>query len=191
VISSYFPLAFGILTCSVCFGQSVSIGAVGGGMASNDLGNPWLKSVSMRYTIGPQLDIGLPLGFGIEADALYRHQGYQITFNTYPEQFATSWEFPLLLKKSLPFPVVKPFAEAGWAPRLLQGTSYYPGSTTSHGLVIGGGVEFGIGRLHLAPEARYTRWNNNPVLAIIPNGPSPYLSANQVDVLLGISWKLR
>ena len=83
-------------------------------MVSNDLGNPWLKSVSTRYVIGPELDIGLPFGFAIEVDALYRRQGYQVIFNNgYGEQYATSWEFPFLLKKSFPFPAVKPFAEGG------------------------------------------------------------------------------
>lgn len=186
---SYFWMAAAILTCPACFGQSVSMGGIGGGMVSNDLGGQWLKSVSKRYVIGPQLDIGLPLGFGIEVDALYRHQGYQTTFRlAYPEQYATSWEFPFLLKKSLPFPVVKPFAEAGWAPRALQSNW---SSTVTHGFVIGGGVEFGIGRLRLAPAVRYTRWNDTPILLVIPDGPSPQLTANQVDVLLGISWKLR
>lgn len=52
-------------------------------------------------------------------------------------------------------------------------------------------MQFGIGRLQLAPAVRYTRWNNSPVLLVIPNGPSPQLSANQVDVLLAVSWKLR
>ena len=189
VLRSYFWMAVAILTCPVCFGQPLSIGVIGGGMVSNDLGGQWLKSVSMRYVIGPQLDIGLPLGFGIEIDGLYRNQGYQTTFNAaYSEQYATSWEFPVLLKKSLSFPVVKLFAEAGWAPRVLQ-TSWK--STLTQGFVIGGGVEFRIARLCLTPAVRYTRWNDRPILLVIPNGPSPTLTANQVDVLLGISWKLR
>ena len=160
-------------------------------MVSNDLGNPWLKSVSTRYVIGPELDIGLPFGFGIEVDALYRRQGYQVIFNNgYGEQYATSWEFPFLLKKSFPFPTVKPFAEGGWAPRALEGTNY-TSSTTSQGFVVGGGVQFGIGRLRLAPTIRFTHWNDSPFLLVIPDRPSPQLTANQTDVLLGISWKTR
>lgn len=160
-------------------------------MVSNDLSNQWLDSVSTRYAIGPELDIGLPLGFGIEVDALYRHEGYKINFYPqYAEQYATSWEFPLLLKKSLSFPGIKPFVEAGYAPRALRGTSYTE-ATTSHGFVIGGGVQFGIGRLRLAPVVHYTLWNNSPVLLVIADGPSPQLTANQVDILVGISWKLR
>jgi hypothetical protein len=192
IVRFSFCLTAGILTGSVCFAQSVSIGLIGGGMVSNDLGNPWLSSVSPRYAIGPQVDIGLPLGFGVEVDALYRHEGYNLPqFPAYSELYATSWEFPLLLKKSLPFPVVKPFVEAGYAPRRLEGTSYYTSATTSQGLVIGGGVQVGIGRLRLEPAVRYTHWNNSPALLVIADGPSPQLSSNQVDLLLGISWKLR
>ena len=178
----------GLLTCSVCCGQPILIGVIGGEMVSNDLNNQWLQSVSTRYAIGPKLDIGLPFGLGIEVDMLYRNQGYQLPdYPEYSEQHATSWEFPFLLKKSLAFPLVKPFAEAGYAPRVLDANG---GSTASHGLVLGGGVELGIGRLRLEPAIRYTHWRNTPVLLVIPNGPSPQLSANQVDVLLGISLKL-
>jgi hypothetical protein len=190
-VRPYFWITAGALICSICCGQSLSIGAIGGGMVSNDLSNPWLSSVSARYTFGPQVDIGLPFGLGIEADALYRHEGYQVTFAPgYGELYATSWQFPILLKKTLgPFPIVKPFVEGGWAPRVLESTSY-ASSTSSQGLVIGGGARVGIGRLHLEPEIRYTHWNNSPTLLVIPNGPSPQLSSNQVDLLLGISWKL-
>ena len=180
-----------ILSGSLCWGQSVSAGVIGGAMVSNDLGNVWLSSVSTRYAVGPQLDIGLPFGFGFEADALYRHEGYEITFNSCcPGLYATSWQFPLLLKKTLGVPFIKPLLEAGYAPRRIEATAY-GGPFTSHGVVIGGGARLAIGRLQLEPVVRYTRWNNNPVLAVIPNGPSPYLSANQVDLLLGVSWKFR
>jgi hypothetical protein len=189
---SYIWMAAGVLTCSVCLGQSVAVGVIGGGMISNNLGNPWLSSVSTRYVVGPQLDIGLPLGFEVEADLLYRHEGYQVTFDRpFFADYATSWEVPILLKKYLPFPVVKPFVEGGYAPRRLEATTYYTNSTTSHGLVLGGGAELRIGRLRLAPCLRFTHWNNSPVLVVIGNGPTPQLSANQVDLLLGISWKLR
>jgi len=188
IMCAYSWIAAGILTCSVCFGQSISIGCIGGGMATNDLNGQWVTSVSTRYIVGPELNIGLPLGFRFEVDALYRHENYQALGGSmqYPR---TSWEFPLLLKKSLPFPVVKPFVEAGYAPRTMRGVDIYP--SVSHGLVIGGGVEFGIGRLRLSPAVRYTYWNNAPTLLVFFDGPTISLTQNQADILLGISWKLR
>jgi hypothetical protein len=158
-------------------------------MLTNDLNNQWVDSVSSRYAIGPQLDIGLPLGFGIEVDALYRHESYQPSFGVSQQYERTSWEFPFLLKKTLlPFPVVKPFVEAGYAPRTMESIGY-PG--VSHGLVIGGGVEFRIGRLRLSPAIRYTHWDNAPAVLVFSDGPTINLTQNQVDALVGISWKLR
>jgi hypothetical protein len=176
-----------VLTGSVCFGQSVSIGGIGGGMLTNDLNGPWVTGVSMRYVIGPALNIGLPLGFGLEADAPYRHVSYRTIF--IPESPRTSWEFPLPLKKSFALPVVKPFIEGGYAPRVMPGT--YASPNVSHGLVIGGGAEFRIGRLCLSPAIRYTHWNNAPAGLVITQGPTINLTQNQADILLGISWKLR
>jgi len=185
---SYVCIAAAILTCSVCSGQSVSIGGIGGGMLTNDLNDQWVSSVSMRYVIGPELNIGLPLGFGIEADALYRHESFRTLF--VPEQSPrNSWEFPLLLKKDFPFPAIKPFVEGGYAPRVIEGTYAYP--SLSHGLVVGGGVEFEIGRLRLSPAVRYTHWNNATAVLAVPEGPTINLTQNQADLVLGISWKIR
>jgi len=60
----------------------------------------------------------------------------------------------------------------------------------SLGIVAGGGVQFGIGRLRLAPEVRYTYWNSTPINLSFGDGPSYASNQQQVDVLLGISWKI-
>lgn len=186
---AYFWIFVLLLTSSICFGQSISIGGIGGGMLTNDLNNQWVDRVSSRYAIGPQLDIGLPLGFGVEVDALYRHESYQPSFGVSEQYERTSWEFPFLLKKTLlPFPVVKPFVEGGYAPRTMESMGY-PG--VSHGLVIGGGVEFRIGRMRLSPAIRYTHWDNAPAVLVFADGPTINLTQNQVNALVGISWKLR
>jgi len=158
-------------------------------MVSNDLGGQWTDDVSARYTIGPELDIGLPLGFGIEADGLYRHESYEVPeFTNSTVWGRDSWEFPILLKKYLPFPVVKPFVEGGWVPRDVVSQTF--SQHTSQGLAIGGGIRIGIGRLHLSPVLRYTHWNNSLSLLSIPNGPEISLSSNQMDLLVGVSWRL-
>lgn len=194
----------GFLTGCVCFGQSISLGVIGGARVGDDLTGAGVTSVSKHYVVGPALDIGLPLGFGIEVDALYRHEGFQGYFNSgLIEERANSWEFPLLLKYRLPVPIVKPFAEVGYAPRVMNGSIvtdiYSPPSTftsgehlpDSQGLVIGGGVQFAIGRLRLSPGVRYTHWNNTPIVGTFGNGPSWESTQNQVDILVGIKWKIR
>ena len=123
-------LAASALTCSISFGQSLAIGAIGGVRATDDMAGVAATSVSGRYVVGPQLDIGLPFSFGIEVDALYRHLGYNASYGNgnYTANLherAHSWEFPMLLKYRLPFPLVKPFVEAGYAPRVIQAPTGY------------------------------------------------------------------
>jgi hypothetical protein len=202
-----------LLACSVCFGQSLSIGIAGGAGTTDDLTGAGATSVSKRYVLGPALDIGLPFRFGIEVDALYRREGYQSAFgnfayNSFTDERANSWEFPMLLKYHLPFAVIKPFVEAGYAPRVIQGsislnyTQLFPPSAfqhvtnstnwpTSHGFVAGGGIQFGVGRLGISPALRYTHWNNTAISGFYGDGPSWRSTQNQVDILLGIAWKIR
>src|ERR1035438_4172344 len=121
---------FLIVAASVCFGQGFSIGAIGGGRVTDDLTGAGATSVSKRYAIGPTVEVGLPRRLAVEFDALYRREGYQTAFgnfayNVYSDERANSWEFPILLKYRLPVPVVKPFVEVGYAPRVI------PGSITS------------------------------------------------------------
>jgi len=194
------------LTGCGCFGQSVSVGVIGGARVTDDLTGAGATSVSKRYVVGPALDIGLPFGLGVEVDALYRREGFQSSFSNSIYERANSWEFPMLLKYKLPFPLAKPFVEAGYAPRVIHGSISYlntavsppvPLSTSSEhwpasqGLVVGGGVQFAVGRLRVSPGLRYTHWNNTPITVVIHDGPSWESTQNQVDILVGIEWKIR
>lgn len=201
------------LTCCACAGQSVSIGVTGGVRPTDDVSS-YVIPESRRYVIGTSVELELPLNFAIEVDALYHRQGYQYVAppliglsGLYRErERANTWEFPIMLKYKLPVPVVKLFVEAGLAPRRIAGTandefvvfSAYSapppptfGSTkidsSSLGVVAGGGVQFSLGRLRVSPEARYTYWTSAPVLGSAGAPPSQ----SQVDVLVGIGWKLR
>ena len=168
----------------------------------------WAAAESRRYIIGPSVDLSLPLRFSIEVDALYHRVGYQAhvffpigdsgIFSEH--QRANSWEFPLLLKRDLR---AKTFVEAGLTPRRITGTtadisyqfsaySTLPLIYTSAkvdsiclGVAAGGGVRFSVGRLRISPEARYTFWTSPPNL-----GPALSGSQSQVDILVGIGWKL-
>jgi hypothetical protein len=83
-------------------------------------------SGSRNFLIGPTLELQLPLGLSVETDALYRRLSVNILETTSLSGFANflldtvalssrinSWEFPVLAKYRLPFPVVKPYLEAG------------------------------------------------------------------------------
>jgi len=116
-----------MVTGCICYGQSLSVGAVGGARVTDDLSGAGATSVSKRYVVGPALDIDLPLGLGVEVDALYRREGFQSSFSNAfigvsSEERANSWEFPILPKYKLPIPLAKPFLEAGYAPRVIHGS---------------------------------------------------------------------
>jgi hypothetical protein len=203
---------------AACYGQSISLGAIGGARLTDDVTGAGAISASKGYVVGPALAIGLPLGFGLEADALYRRQGYQaeggnIFGSSFEDERANSWEFPLLASYRLPEGKLKPFLEIGFAARVIHGSvtytsvcyyclglspqpiighgSYRINWPQSKGIVVGGGVTFRAGRLQLAPTVRYTHWNNAAVSGYFGDGASWQSAQDQADLLVGISWRIR
>jgi len=215
-------------TCCICAAQSISIGGIGGGRLTDDVqsshtpesnvvaGVPVFQLQSRFYEIGPTLEIGLPHGFSLEADAIYHRQGFFYTFYHDTQYFThgerdNTWEFPVLLKYRLPFPAIQPFVEAGVSPRTMHGqsngtlqfdvvtlgapslTSFPADYSPTVGFVAGGGVRFNIGHLRISPQLRYTRWFTTPISGMDGNivGGTFASNLNQVDVLVGIGWRLR
>jgi hypothetical protein len=71
-------------------------------------------------------------------------------------------------------------------------SSNYPWpSVVSHGLVAGVGAEAAIGGLLIAPEIRYTRWNKDVINEQGSQGYRVNAGVNQVQVLVGVSWRTR
>lgn len=204
-----------LLAAGSCCAQRIGFGIKGGVRATDDIDSYSAESESKRYVIGPMIDVALPLGFGVEVDALYRRTGFRTGNGGFWGSFqaryrANTWEFPMLLKYRLPLPFVKPYAEVGYAPRHIAGsytsvgysvdvptgtrTFYGPSRSdwrpdVSHGLITGAGVEFGGQHLRIAPEFRYTRWNNDPINSYGSQGYRVNAAVNQVDVLIGIIWR--
>ncbi len=187
----------------------VKLGTVPGDVYTSRLGGH--IDESKRYTVGPSLDVELWKGLGVEFDALYRRIGFDASRDYveayYARQRGNSWEFPLLAKYRLPVSeVVRPFVGAGFAWRKTTGSGYtqqmvwaHPGDDlsrrpyeadypTTHGAVVGGGVEFNAKHLRIAPEFRYTHWTK-PFHDVHYGSVIEYSEQNQVQILLGISWK--
>ena len=137
-----------------------------------------------RYTIGPQIELHLPAGLGIEVDALYKSVAYR---ESRGEVSGNVWEFPLLLKSRLLPGPVKPYLEAGVAFRkfseLTGVLTFNPGDNISPGLVLGGGVEVKALIIRVSGEVRYTRFTSDGSF------PAPLkFNKNQAEVLFGITF---
>jgi hypothetical protein len=185
-----------------------------GGLRAMDDFQYAATSESRRYVVGPAATLALPLGFAIHFEALYRRQGYSTgngtpLYTSFIREADNVWGFPLLARYRIPSPHIRPFAEAGWAPRITHGaedvsgcylssqTAYtcYSGRShtawpTTHGAVVGGGLYFTAGRFEFAPEIRYTHWNHQNIYGYFGDGPNYGSSQNQVDILVGIRFRL-
>jgi len=213
-----FAFIFGGLTTAAS-GQHLAVGVKGGVPLLDAFEGPSFVSDlfnqehytfnTKRYTVGPAVDVSLPLKLRFEADALYTRLDYDSTVMgvdsfTRSATRANSWQFPMLLKKEIPVERVQPFGDIGYALRHVSGTSHIVdrflpppfiidqtvdpaelAHTWVNGFVVGGGLAFQAGPLKFSPEVRYTRWAD-------PNFRSSngafQSNLNQADFLLGIAW---
>ncbi len=195
-----------LMACPILmWAQFVSFGVKGGVPLTSAFdtartGNIAYLSGTKRYLVGPAFELRLPLGLGVELDALYKRLNYE---STTAEQTAhttvNSWEFPLLFKLRSSSPGISPYVAAGPSFRHLSGLRQFVSdrfgifsetadpaeldNRFSSGFAVGGGLEIGS-RFRLAPEIRYTRWAwDNFQSPLLPQFRS---SPNQLDFLLGI-----
>ncbi len=187
------------LLCPAAFGQMLSYGVRGGAPLTGaySSGNSvQVISGSKGYLVGPMLELHLPFGLGLEADALYRPLPdlVQVNQNTVESLSSNSgsWEFPILAKYHfLPLPIVKPYIDAGPSFRTVSGNE---GNFSTAGFTLGAGVEVKLLRLRVEPEFRYIRWGADKTPGYgqsIPAGPSaaPVPSnQNQVEFLVGLAF---
>ena len=68
-----------LFASGLCCAQQIGFGIKSGVRASDDIDSYYAGSESKRYVLGPMLDVTLPLGFGVEVDALYRRTGFRIS----------------------------------------------------------------------------------------------------------------
>ena len=186
------------------FAQSpfpISLGIKGGSALTNafsdqitQAGNISTRTYSPKrdYIVGPMLEVHLPMGISVEGDALYRPLNLNSDFITVPGTGSTtshnvnSWEFPILLKYHVGFPIVKPFIEVGPS---FRHVSEFPGDSphlSTKGLAMGVGVEAKALFVRFAPELRYTHWgsDSNPSTSFF----NPNSNSNQLEFLIGISF---
>jgi hypothetical protein len=178
--------------------QNISVGAIGGApftdvvssVNQNDLA---FLPRSTNFTIGPSIQINLPLNLRFEADALYRPYSFSTTTVTLSGNgsytvSAMDWNFPFLLQYRFKTPVLKPFVEAGVAfdhladiSSAAQNITSGPGTLlrrSNASVVLGGGVDVKIPFMRLSAELRYSHLGSPDFQAIS--------NTNQAEVLLGV-----
>jgi opacity protein-like surface antigen len=204
-------LRFLVLTVFVVPAEAQTLSL--GGKAGATLSDPFILNSStsssnnysvnpQRYLFGPTFELGLPLQFVFEADALYKRLEYvsfPFGFNSFQASTtANSWEFPLLLKRSFLSGISRPFGDVGASFRHVGGTTTFSNTafqatqdplelthSWSTGVVAGGGVDFSYGSIHVSPEIRYTRWgtaNFNSSNGVLGS------NLNSLDLIIGVTF---
>lgn len=129
--------------------------------------------------LGPMVEVRLPFGLGIEANALYRRWDAKGVLNS---GSASTWEFPIYAKLRAPGVIIHPYAGAGMNFQRLGDLGKFLGGasvdSSRRGFLGAGGLEFKVPHVRISPELRFTRWNAS----------GPLRSSNQVDFLIGLSF---
>jgi hypothetical protein len=190
-----------LLVCQTAFAQLFSVGVRGGvpftgafaDVTTTSSGSEFVReySASDEYLVGPMIELHLPFGLAVEADALYHPLDLSQQINNGTGTFSNStlinsWEFPIVAKYHfLPLPLVKPFVEAGPSFRATGSavSSYF----SKAGFTIGGGVEIKLLRFRLEPELRYIRWGSDANTGNPYAAPAPS-NLNQVEFLVGFAF---
>jgi hypothetical protein len=193
-----------LLFSAAAFSQPFGFGIKGGVPMTDFLdatsqSGPALSYIAStnRYVVGPMAELRLPFGLGIEVNALYRHYSFDSTGAVVSSTSTGAWEFPLVGKYKFKAPIVHPYIEAGVAWDKLSGltqTITSVGTISSpaqlhkdvtHGIVFGGGVEVKALVIRIAPQIRFTRWNDHHFL-----DPAGLLKSNlnQAEFLVGITF---
>src|SRR5947209_4810313 len=111
-----------MLAAPLAFAQTFSFGVKAGArlMEAFDTArnaNSTYASLGKSYTVGPVIQIGLPLRLAVEVDALYKRVGYAQILggltDGYIRTSGNSWEFPVLLKYRFTSSRVRPYVSGG------------------------------------------------------------------------------
>ena len=171
------------LFARVATGQPVSVGVTVGVPFGDPYSLPGREFVidKQQWTIGPTIEFNLPLRLAIGIDAMYQPLSARGGTSIEGAPFtatgsASRWDVPIYLKYRLgDWPVVRPFVAGGggvgvaWGSFERRGNGPLFGLATvvrrdlnevGGGVLVGGGVEFKLGRLKIAPEIRYTNWQS-------------------------------
>src|ERR1700684_686219 len=113
-----------------------------------------LTASSNSYTLGPFVEVRLPLHLSVEADALYSG----LHFNNLTGSASTGqWDFPIVAKYKLLKGPIKPYVEGGLDFSHLSDAKNFlvANHNSNFGIVLGAGVEIHALVMRISPEIRY------------------------------------
>ncbi len=189
-----------LLYSGVLYGQHITFGVESGIPLTDAFSNQTTEGVdtfvhsfsqSKNYIIGPVVELGLPLGFAVEVEAMYRPLNLTIDSTIEPQPTTTSvsnitsWEFPILGKYYFfHTPGLHPYVEAGPIFRAVGSQASY---LSKSGVALGGGVNIQIWKLRFMPELRYERWGHDAAVSV-PGFIAALSNVNQAEFLIGIGF---
>ncbi len=165
--------------------QPLGLGLIVGSTLTNAVTSVETASIPNSHTflVGPYIEMRLPLGLSIEADALY----YPGLFSNVTGGGGSLWQFPLLLKLGIPLGPIKPFIEGGPSYSHLSDVKTVTDilHTNNYGITLGAGIEIRIKAFRISPEVRY-----NGVLWSSVSSPAGLFTAkhNQAVIQVGIGF---
>ncbi len=148
-------LVFTALACAPrAVAQPLGIGVKLGTTLTDAISSAQSASLPQSDTliVGPYLELRLGNAFAIEADALYLPGLYSNTAGG-----GSVWQFPILAKFRLLSGPIAPYLEGGPSYSHLSDVKTLPDllHSSNYGLVLGGGIEFKVAHIRIAPEIRY------------------------------------
>ncbi len=189
---------FSLLMADITEAQNISYG-VRGGIPLNDAFNVAVKAVdpvtraqidakvaTNRLVIGPTMEVRLPLGLGLQVDALYTRHKFTTSAAS---NSASSWEIPLLAKYRFPGLLLRPFVDGGVSFQrfgdVVNLVTTLNSDRSRRGFVMGTGMEAHLAKVRLSPEIRWTRWGDAKFITT----PSALLnSSSQFEFLVGLTF---
>jgi hypothetical protein len=180
------------LSIAAASAQSLSIGVIGGAPFQDVVNGKTVNNVvsiakSPNFTVGPALQVSLPLSLRLEVDALYRPYSFSLGTTNGPQAVSSNqFRFPVLLQYRFGTPVVKPFVEGGLSYDRLTGISnaaksiFTPGQLhqSDASVVLGVGADVKIPLFRISGELRYTRQTVSNF--------GDFSNLNQAEVLVGV-----
>ena len=139
-------------------------------------------SSNRNFVAGPYVELRLPAGFALEAEALYQSGLFSSVTSG-----GSSWQFPVMAKYKFGNGTVRPYAEGGIAFSHITDLANIAelNHRSNFGIVLGAGLEIHALFLRITPEVRYNGWALQNIQSLLGLFQS---NRNQAAFLVGFGF---